>query len=51
MLANKFQAPTWIRKGAESQFESFNKVATHAQLNYLPIDNLTLSISGYFNQS
>ena len=31
--------------------ESFNKLAINAQVNYLPVDNVTLSVSSYFNES
>ena len=51
LIARKFTSPTWIRNGAESHFESFNRLAINAQINYLPINNLTLSISGYYNHS
>jgi len=51
VLAKDFKSANWIRSGAEGQFESFNKIAVHAQLNYLPANNITLSISGYYNES
>ena len=51
LLAKDFRSASWIRAGAEGQLESFNKIAVHAQVNYLPVENLTVSISGYYNQS
>ena len=46
-----FTAASWIRGGADGQLESFNKIAVNAQINYLPLENLTLSISSYYNDS
>ena len=51
ILAKDFKSASWIRSGAEGQLESFNKIAINAQVNYLPVDNLTLSISTYYNES
>lgn len=51
VLAKDFKSPSWIRGGAEGQMESFNKVAINAQVNYLPVNNVTLSTSLYFNES
>jgi len=51
ILAQDFKSATWIRGGAEGQLESFNKLAINAQVNYLPINNITLSASSYYNES
>ena len=51
VLAKDFKSANWIRSGAEGQLESFNKIAINAQVNYLPVDNLTLSVSTYYNES
>ncbi len=51
ILAREFQSATWIRQGAQGQLESFNKIAVNAQINYLPTNNLTISLSSYYNLS
>jgi len=51
VLAKDFKSATWIRGGAEGQLESFNKLAINAQVNYLPVNNITLSASTYYNES
>jgi hypothetical protein len=51
VLAKDFKSSTWIRGGAEGQVESFNKLAINAQINYLPVNNVTLSASTYYNES
>jgi len=51
ILAQDFKSATWIRGGAEGQLESFNKLAINAQVNYLPVQNVTLSASSYYNES
>lgn len=51
VLGKDFTEASWIRGGADGQLESFNKIAVNAQINYLPQENLTLSISGYYNKS
>jgi hypothetical protein len=51
VLGKNFTAASWIRGGADGQLESFNTIAVNAQINYLPRENLTLSISSYFNDS
>jgi len=51
ILAKDFISATWIRGGAEGQLESFNKLAINAQVNYLPVNNVTLSASSYYNES
>lgn len=51
VLAKDFNSATWIRGGADGQLESFNKVAINAQVNYLPVKNVTLSVSTYYNES
>lgn len=51
ILAKDFKSASWIRGGAEGQLESFNRIAINAQVNYLPVKNLTLSASTYFNES
>lgn len=51
VLAKDFTSASWIRGGAEGQLESFNKLAINAQLNYLPVNNVTLSASTYYNES
>lgn len=51
ILGRDFKDASWIRGGADGQLESFNSLAVHAQLNYLPRPNLTLSLSGYYNES
>ncbi len=51
ILAKDFRSATWIRGGAEGQLESFNKLAINAQVNYLPVNNVTLSFSSYYNES
>ena len=51
ILAKDFQSATWIRGGAQGQLESFNKLAINAQVNYLPVNNVTLSASSYYNES
>lgn len=51
VLAKDFESATWIRGGAEGQLESFNKLAINAQINYLPVENITLSASSYYNES
>lgn len=51
ILAKDFRSASWIRGGAEGQLESWNKLAINAQVNYLPVNNLTLSASSYFNES
>lgn len=50
-LAKKFHEPTWIRHGSRSHYESFNRIAVSGQINYLPLNNLTLSLSGYYNNA
>ena len=49
--AEEFRSPTWIRGGSEGQLKNFNRLAFSAQLNYLPISNITLCLTGYYNQS
>ena len=51
ILAKDFESATWIRGGAQGQLESFNKLAINAQVNYLPVNNVTLSASSYYNES
>jgi len=51
VLAKDFKSASWIRGGAEGQLESFNKLAINAQVNYLPVNNVTLSASSYYNES
>ena len=51
VLAKDFKSASWIRGGAEGQLESFNKLAINAQVNYLPVNNVTLSASTYYNES
>lgn len=51
VLAKDFKSASWIRGGADGQMESFNKLAINAQVNYLPVNNITLSISSYYNES
>jgi len=51
ILAKDFRSASWIRGGAEGQLESWNKLAINAQVNYLPVNNLTLSASTYYNES
>jgi len=51
VLAKDFKSASWIRGGAEGQLESFNKLAINAQVNYLPVNNVTLSASAYYNES
>jgi hypothetical protein len=51
ILAQDFKSASWIRGGAEGQLESFNKLAINAQVNYLPVNNVTLSASSYYNES
>lgn len=51
VLAKDFKSASWIRGGAKGQMESFNKLAINAQLNYLPVNNVTLSASTYYNES
>ncbi len=51
ILGRNFTDASWIRSGADGQLESFDKIALNAQLNYLPRENLTVSLSGYYNQS
>ena len=51
VLAKDFKSASWIRGGAEGQLESFNKIAINAQVNYLPVNSITLSASSYYNES
>ena len=51
VLAKDFKSASWIRGGADGQMESFNKIAINAQVNYLPVNNVTLSASTYYNES
>lgn len=51
VMAKDFTEASWIRGGAEGQLESFNQIAVNGQVNYLPRENLTLSMSGYYNGS
>ena len=51
ILAKDFESASWIRGGAAGQLESFNRIAINAQVNYLPVNNVTLSASTYFNES
>lgn len=41
---------TWIRRGREMRF-NFRSVSVAAQLNYEPIDDLSLSVSGVFSEA
>jgi hypothetical protein len=41
---------TWIRRGREMRFV-FRSVTAAAQLNYEPVENLELSVSGVFTQA
>lgn len=51
ILAKDFMSASWIRGGTDGQMESFNKWAINAQINYLPVNNVTLSASTYYNES
>lgn len=49
--AAEFNAPTWIRAGAQERIYGWEALAGNFQINYLPDEKVTLSLSTYLTNS
>ncbi len=49
--SENYLSGTWIRQGREIRFGVPNSISVNPQLNYNGVEDLTLSVSGYFGNS